>query len=71
METFKLNNMNENAYKVLMGFIKLSASEKTVFIEEVNKYQNAGFNEKSLIIERIQLKASVGPKNSICTCCGR
>jgi hypothetical protein len=63
--------MNENAYKVLMGFTKLSDSEKSVFIKEINKFQNAGFSEKQMISESFRMKASVGPKNSICTCCGR
>jgi hypothetical protein len=63
--------MNENAYKVLLGFIKLTDSEKSVFINEINKFQNAGFSEKQSLTESVRLKASVGPKNSICTCCGR
>jgi hypothetical protein len=63
--------MNENVYKVLNGFIKLSESEKTLFITEINKYQNAGYNDKQIITENVRIKCSVGPKNSICTCCGR
>ena len=63
--------MNENVYKVLNGFIKLSESEKTLFINQLNEYQRASFNEKSSITESVRLKSSVGPKNSICGCCGR
>ncbi|MCG8859994.1 hypothetical protein [Tenacibaculum finnmarkense] len=63
--------MNENVYKVLNGFIKLSEAEKTLFINELNKYQSAGFYEKQNIYENVKLKSSVGPKNTICTCCGR
>lgn len=63
--------MNENAYKVLMGFIKLTDAEKSVFVAEINKYQNAGYSEKQVITESVRLKSSVGPKNSVCTCCGR
>lgn len=63
--------MNENVYKVLNGFIKLTEAEKTLFITEINKYQNAGYNDKQIITENVRIKCSVGPKNSICTCCGR
>lgn len=63
--------MNENVYKVLNGYIKLSDAEKTLFVEEINKYQNAGYSEKQVITESVRIKCSVGPKNSICTCCGR
>lgn len=63
--------MNENVYKALNGFIKLSESEKTLFFTEINKYQNAGYNDKQIITENVRIKCSVGPKNSICTCCGR
>lgn len=63
--------MNEKAYKVLKGFIELSDSEKSTFIEEINKYQNAGYVERQRLYESVKLKSSLGPKNSICTCCGR
>jgi len=63
--------MNENVYKVLNGFIKLSDSEKSLFVKELVKYQEAGFYEKQNINESVKLKSSLGPKNSICTCCGR
>lgn len=63
--------MNENVYKVINGFIKLTEAEKTLFITEINKYQNAGYNDKQIITENVRIKCSVGPKNSICTCCGR
>lgn len=63
--------MNENVYKVLNGYIKLSDAEKNLFIAEINKYQNAGYGEKQVITESVRIKCSVGPKNSICTCCGR
>ena len=38
--------MNENVYKVLMGFIKLTDAEKALFITELNKYQQAGYYDK-------------------------
>ena len=63
--------MNENVYKVLNGFVKLSDAEKALIIAEIIKYQNAGYSEKQVITENVRIKCSVGPKNSICTCCGR
>lgn len=63
--------MNENVYKVLNGFMKLTDAEKTLFINELNKYQQAGLIEKQNLRESVRIKCSVGPKNSICTCCGR
>lgn len=63
--------MNENVYKVLNGFIKLSDTEKSAFIRELVAYQDANYTEKQRIYESVKLKSSLGPKNSICTCCGR
>lgn len=63
--------MNENVYKVLNGFMKLSDAEKSLFIDELNKYQRANSIEKQTLRESVRLKSSVGPKNTICTCCGR
>lgn len=63
--------MNENVYKVLMGFIKLTDAEKALFITELNKYQQSGTYDKLTLRESFNAKSSVGPKNSICTCCGR
>ncbi len=63
--------MNENVYKVLNGFVKLSDAEKALIIAEIIKYQNAGYSEKQVITENVRIKCSLGPKNSICTCCGR
>jgi hypothetical protein len=61
--------------KVLRGFIKLSSSEKIEMINELNKYQSAGIYEKDRIEKQVEIDVeksmSVGPKNSICECCGR
>lgn len=62
--------MNENAYKVLVGFTKLTASEKAKFIEEINKYLQSSEYGKVELTRTFSSK-SVGPKNTICTCCGR
>lgn len=63
--------MNENVYKVLRGFTKLTDSEKALFISELNKYQQGSYSERQILTESFISKASVGPKNSVCTCCGR
>ena len=63
--------MNEQIAKVLRGFIKLSENEKREFVEEFNRYRNASSLDKPNIEKRIEERASIGPKNTICTCCGR
>lgn len=62
--------MNESAYKVLVGFTKLTESEKAIFIAEINKYQRSSEYAK-IELSRTFSSKSVGPKNTICTCCGR
>ena len=62
--------MNENAYKVLIGFTKLTDAEKAVFIAEINKYQKSSEYGRIELTRTFSSK-SVGPKNTICTCCGR
>ena len=56
--------MNENAYKVLIGFTKLTEAEKAIFIAEINKYQNSTEYGK-IEMTRIFSSKSVGPKNTI------
>jgi hypothetical protein len=63
--------MNDNAYKVLDRFIKLTEAEKSLFIDELNKYQRASLFEKQTLRESIRLKSIVSSKKTICTCCGR
>jgi hypothetical protein len=63
--------MNEKAYKVLVGFTKLNYAEQQEFIQELTKYRQAGIYERSTLQEGFQRKSSVGPKDSVCTCCGR
>lgn len=63
--------MNEKVYKVLMGFIRLSESERALFIEELNKFQRSDYFDKQTLKEGFEKRASVGPKDSVCTCCGR
>lgn len=63
--------MNEKVAKVLRGFINLSATEKAEFIRELTRYQSSGIVDKSIMERTINESASIGPKDSICTCCGR
>lgn len=63
--------MNEKAYKVLVGFTKLNYAEQLEFIQELTKYRQAGVYERSTLQESFARKSSVGPKDSVCTCCGR
>lgn len=63
--------MNEKAYKVLVGYTKLNALEQDEFLRELVKYRNAGTYERGTLQESFSRKSSVGPKDSVCTCCGR
>lgn len=62
--------MNENTKRVLKGFVGLTDSEKALFIRELDKYRSSGFSGKQLF-EREVRAFSLGPKNTICDCCGR
>ncbi|MCU0350619.1 MAG: hypothetical protein MUF43_07295 [Flavobacterium sp.] len=63
--------MNENVARVLRGFINLSDIDKAAFIDELNRYQRGSYIERQNINESVQRKSSVGPKDSVCQCCGR
>lgn len=63
--------MNEKAYKVLVGYTKLNTLEQQEFLRELGKYRNASIYERTSLQESFNRKSSVGPKDSVCTCCGR
>lgn len=64
--------MTERVLTVLKGFISLSPTEKEEFIREVNRYLNAKSWEKPDLEKGInESYRSIGPKNTICACCGR
>lgn len=63
--------MNEKVAKVLKGFINLSESEKNDFINDLNKYQRSDYYDRGVQKRLVEERASVGPKDSVCTCCGR
>lgn len=63
--------MTNKGSKVLRGFTGLNNIEREDFIKELNKYLAAGNIQRQELEREIRLQASVGPKNSICDCCGR
>ncbi|QIP16844.1 hypothetical protein G8759_31485 [Spirosoma aureum] len=65
--------MNEKVARVLRGFLNLTPLEKDEFIRELNRFQNLQYDfQRNSFKEQVEAKSdSVGPKNSICSCCGR
>lgn len=64
--------MNEKVAKVLRGFINLTDSDKIDFINDLNKYQRGDSYDKNVTKRLVEERSSsVGPKDSVCTCCGR
>ncbi|WP_394992676.1 hypothetical protein [Emticicia sp.] len=63
--------MTDRENKVMKGFLGLTTTERVNFINELNGYQNADYYRKNIVEREVQQKASVGPKNTICDCCGR
>jgi hypothetical protein len=67
------NTPSNNVLVVLNGYKNLTATEKTQFTEEINKYIKAEQRDK-LIMEANFSKAasSTGPVgHGKCSCCGR
>ena len=63
--------MNDKENKVFKGFLGLSSTEKDNLIKELSKYQNATYTQRQITEREVQYTSSVGPKNTICDCCGR
>jgi hypothetical protein len=63
--------MTDNELRVLKGFLGLNELQKANVIDRLTTYQNASILTKHAIEISIKSQASVGPKNSICDCCGR
>lgn len=61
--------MTDNALRVLKGFTHLSAEEKSDVISVIRRYHDSDYYGKQSMLNQIQSN-SVGPKNSICGCCG-
>lgn len=58
-------------YQLLRAFTKLNDSERSQFLTEVAKFQSAPYYDKERLKNNINERAGVGPKDSICSCCGR
>lgn len=63
--------MNENVERVLNGFFKLSQDERSRLLNEITLYSGKTYSERSIQEKQVEQRSSVGPKNSICKCCGR
>lgn len=63
--------MNDKEIKVMRGFLGLTDTEKINILKEINNYQSSGPYTRQTIETDIRYKSSVGPKNTICDCCGR
>lgn len=62
--------MNEAVSQVLNGFLKLNMQERNDFVNELNRYLSGNqFDQRHT--EELMQKRSLGPKNSVCKCCGR
>lgn len=63
--------MNDKENNVMKGFLGLSISERENLIKEITRYQNSDFRQRENIRIEVERRSSVGPKNTICTCCGK
>lgn len=66
--------MEERTYNVLRGFANLDERQKKLFIQEIRNYERLFYQyEKDNFKRRVTEKASasIGPKSTICDCCGR
>lgn len=64
--------MDENVARVLRGYLNLNEVEKNEFLSELRRYESLQYDfQKNALKEQVEKRASVGPKNEICTCCGR
>lgn len=69
--------MTKNTRRVLAGWLKLTPSERTEFIKELNDYQKLSPEDKRKFERLIQaeeekaVKMAIGPLSEVCICCGR
>lgn len=62
--------MNERVNKVLVGFARLTDSEKSEILRLLGEYDRATYSRKVELSKSFETR-NVGPKDSYCTCCGR
>ncbi len=63
--------MTEKVSKILRGFLGLTSTERDEFIKELERYQKSSYYDKLEFERYVRQKSSLGPKNTICDCCGR
>ncbi len=64
--------MSEDSLIVLKGLLSLSVIEQRDIMQKFSQYGRADDGEKRLMERRILNEIrSLGPKDSICPCCGR
>jgi hypothetical protein len=66
--------MTDNAKLVLNGFLKLTTSEQSEVVDEINYYYKADETKKRTMCESLKkIRAGVilGPTSGSCPCCGR
>jgi hypothetical protein len=63
--------MTDNTRRVLNGFIELSDDEKQEFVDELQKWSDLDFSERSRYQERVQKSVDLGPLSGACPCCGK
>lgn len=64
--------MTSNVKKVLKGYLRLTESERTELLQEIEKHRQATFSERTIIEKGISDAVSLGPLSSgACPCCGR
>lgn len=62
--------MNENIFRVLVGFTNLSAYERELFARELSNYQHCNYIEQLLLKTAYNTKATAGQEHTACKCCG-
>jgi len=63
--------MRDKVITLMKAYIEMTPQEKDEFIRELNDYHRKDNYYKRLYENEIRKSFSVGPKNSICACCGR
>ncbi|MEX2515935.1 MAG: hypothetical protein WD572_03345 [Gammaproteobacteria bacterium] len=67
--------MNKNVAAVLKGYLALSTSDRSEFIDDLNKYQKGNQELRKSLNEDVTrtVKSSVnfGPSPGGCPCCGK
>lgn len=64
--------MNEKVQRALNSYYKMTSTEKLAFKKAMNDFDNYPFEfQRDSVKKSLSESISVGPKNTICDCCGR